>query len=134
MITVAKGMVACSALVALGIVSAIDLANSWATEPSPTAVVADRFPAPHEVFGPLKVVGENESPQAAGTAHKGDRLSSDADCARQQWPYFARQCLVSQDGSPVREVSRVVTLERRIGPATSELVRVPINAVAQHVR
>lgn len=132
MITVTKGMVACTALIALGIVSAIDLASSRPTTPSPAAAVAERFPAAHEAFGRLHLARDGASLSVGATGRKGDRLSSEADCAGQPWPYIARRCLVSPDGSPLREVSRVVTVERRIGPDSSALVRMPVDAAARY--
>jgi hypothetical protein len=131
MITVAKGMAACTALIALCIASAIDLAISRPTTASPAAVVAERFPAAHEAFGQLQLARDSGSLSVGATVRKGDRLSTQADCAGQPWPYIARQCLVSRDGSPLREVSRVVTVERRIGPDSSALVRVPVDAVVR---
>jgi hypothetical protein len=63
---------------------------------------------------------------------KGDKLPvSLADCDRQGWPYIAQDCLVSSDGNPVRKVSRVITIERRTGDNSSELMRLPVTDMAQ---
>ncbi len=32
-----------------------------------------------------------------------------ADCARQAWPYVARECLSAAQGTPVRNVTRTIT-------------------------
>jgi hypothetical protein len=53
------------------------------------------------------------------------------DCGRQDWPYITQNCLVSSDGNPVRKVSRVITIERRTGDNSSELMRLPVTDMAQ---
>jgi hypothetical protein len=69
--------------------------------------------------------------KAIADGSKGDRLLPSEACERAGWPYFSQQCLVSADGSPIRKVSRVITIERRIGDNTSELVRTPVADIAQ---
>jgi hypothetical protein len=32
-----------------------------------------------------------------------------ADCAKQAWPYVARECLSAAQGTPVRNVTRTIT-------------------------
>jgi hypothetical protein len=36
-----------------------------------------------------------------------------ADCAKEAWPYVARECLAAADGTPVRKVSRTITTNGR---------------------
>jgi hypothetical protein len=63
---------------------------------------------------------------------RGDKLMvAGGDCDRQGWPYFSQHCLVASDGEPMRKVSRVITIERRTGENTSELMRVPVTEMAQ---
>ena len=63
---------------------------------------------------------------------KGDKLPvNTTNCGQREWPYIAHTCLVSTSGSPVRKISRVVTIERQV---TQNLVTqnlVAQNSVAQ---
>jgi hypothetical protein len=69
--------------------------------------------------------------KSAGT--KGDRLVAGVptNCADQEWPYIAADCLTRDDGRAKPGHVRVITIERREGANTSVLQRVPQTTIAQ---
>ena len=69
--------------------------------------------------------------KTAGT--KGDRLVAGVptNCADQEWPYIAADCLTRDDGRAKPGHVRVITIERREGANTSVLQRVPQTTIAQ---
>jgi len=133
MFALRKGMVALSALVSAGVVAAFAVTGSRA-EDSAAAQVAQRFPAGHEMFAPVSTssfAGQQMNQQPVTDGGKNDRLPLSNTCSREDWPFLSQQCLVSVEGSPVRKVQRVITIERRIGENTSELARLPVTDLAQ---
>ena len=44
---------------------------------------------------------------------QGATVQPTVDCAKQAWPYVARECLSAVDGTPARKVTRVVTTTAR---------------------
>jgi hypothetical protein len=132
MITITKSMVALSALMAAGLVAAVDLSGSRVDDQSAAAQVAQRFPTNSEMFTPVSV-GSFAAQKLieAADGRKGDKLPAADNCPQQDRPHLSPQCLISKDGSPVRKVIRVITVERRLGDNTSELVRVPVTNLAQ---
>jgi hypothetical protein len=135
MIAITKGMVALSALMSAGLVTAVDMAVPTADAQAPAVQVEERFPLSSEMFTPmpLATLAMNlYNAQQAQMDRKGDKLAvPSTDCEDQSWPYIAHDCLVSPDGKPVRKVSRVITIERRTGDNSSELVRLPVTDMAQ---
>jgi hypothetical protein len=134
MIIISKSMIALSALMSAGLVAAVDMGAPTAVQHTAVSQVAQRFPLPSEMFSPVPLTqfaAMKFAAQQRADGSKGDKLATSDACERQGWPYFAQQCLVSPDGGPVRKVSRVITLERRIGDNTSELVRMPVTDLAQ---
>jgi hypothetical protein len=135
MFAIAKSMGALSALILVGLVAAVDMSRPRAEDLSAATQVVQRFPTSSEMFAPLsmtlfaaqKLI--DEQPVADGRKH--DKLPVSESCSHQDGPYRSQQCLASADGSPVRKVNRVITIERRIGDNTSELVRVPVADLAQ---
>jgi hypothetical protein len=135
MITISKTMLALSALMSAGLVAALALPSTATENQTPNMQVSQRFPVADEMFAPVPLTQFAaqkfiEQKQIADGS-KGDRLAGSDACDRAGWPYFAYDCLVSADGVPVRKVSRVITIERRVGDNTSELVRTPVADVAQ---
>jgi hypothetical protein len=134
MIAITKGMLALSALVSAGFVTAIDMAATRADDKTAAMQVAERFPLTSEMFTPTSLAtlatDQLKAQNAAEMDRKGDKLPV-ADCDRHDWPYIAQNCLVSSDGNPVRKVSRVITIERRTGDNSSELMRLPVTDMAQ---
>lgn len=127
-----KSMIALSVLVSAGLVTAYDITAPQSGDQSAAAQVAQRFPRADEAFRrviPAKAPA-SEAPKPVAAGAKGDKLPSPASCGQREWPYIDQACLVSADGSPVRNVSRFVTIERRVDESTSELVRVPASALA----
>src|SRR5262245_24667103 len=132
MFAISKSTVALSALLSAGIVAGLAVTGSRAENSA--AQVAQRFPASHEMFAQLPIewfAAQKMNQEQATEAGKNDRMPLSDTCARQDWPYLSQQCLVSIDGSPVRKVQRVITIERRIGENTSELARLPVTDLAQ---
>lgn len=130
MIALTKTMIALSAVMSAGLVTAYDTADSRQQPTAPAVEIAKRFPTANEMLvpGAQAILG-----QAMKTG-KGDRIAAApaADgCTGQQWPYIATECLASK-GANVREPSRTITIERRIGDNTSELVRISNTKVAGH--
>jgi hypothetical protein len=132
MIAISKGMLALSALVAAGFVTAIDMAAPRADDQTAAMQVAERFPLSSEMFTPVPLasLARNQVDHQDATDRKGDKLPV-PECDRHDWPYIAQNCLVSFDGNPVRKVSRVITIERRTGDNSSELLRLPVTDMAQ---
>jgi hypothetical protein len=131
MITITKSMIALSALLAAGAVAALDM--SGAAGPSAAAQVASRFPTENEMFKPVSMTSFTQKlieQQIQTEGRKADRQPVSETCTRQEWPYLAQQCLVSKDGQSIRKVNRIITVERRVGDSTSELVRLPITDLA----
>jgi hypothetical protein len=136
MIAITKGMLALSALVSAGFVTAIDMVASRADDKTAAVQVAERFPLTSEMFTPVSfatlATNQLNSQKAVEMDRKGDKLPvPTTDCSRQDWPYIAQDCLVSSDGNPVRKVTRVITVERRTGENSSELLRLPVTDMAQ---
>jgi hypothetical protein len=132
MVTITKSMIALSALLAAGAVAALDM--SGATRPSAAAQVASRFPAENEMFKPVSMTSFTQKlieQQIQTEGRKADRQPVTETCTRQEWPYLAQRCLVSKDGQSISKVHRIITVERRVGDSTSELVRLPITDLAQ---
>jgi len=133
MFTINKSIVALSALVSVGVAAGLAVTGSRA-EDSAATQVAQRFPASHEMFAQLPIewfTSQKPNQQPATETGKNDRMPLSETCSRQDWPYLSQQCLVTVDGSPVRKVQRVITIERRIGENTSELARLPVTDLAQ---
>jgi hypothetical protein len=146
MITVSKGMIGLAVLIAGGLVS-IDKLTEARPQSSPTSAIASRFVFSADIRSPL---GEGVDLAAArrdaaaalaavmipmdAAARKGDRLGVEAKaaCSDQTWPNIASQCLVADDGTPVRRTVRYVTIERRTAPSASELVRFHVTEVANN--
>ena len=135
MIIISKTMLALSALVSTGLVAALDVPSTATENQTPNFQVSQRFPAANEMFTPVPMsqfAANKFAAAAAADGSKGDRLQATTDsCDRAGWPYFAHDCLVNAEGGPVRKVSRVITIERRTGDNTSELVRTPVADIAQ---
>jgi len=134
MIAITKGMLALSALVSAGVVMAVDMAVPRAEEQNAAVQVAERFPLPSEMFAPvsLATLATNQlNAQNAQMDRGGDKLPFQmTDCDRQGWPYISQDCLISADGKPVRKINRVITIERRTGENSSELMRLPVTDMA----
>jgi len=124
-----------AALMSVAILPVLDIAHVGAADKTAATQVAQRFPLSSEMLTPVPLAtfagqGFNE-PQAAARSGKNDRLPKAEFCTWQDWPYLSRQCLASADGAPLRTVSRVITIERRVDDNTSELIRMPVADLAQ---
>jgi hypothetical protein len=129
MIAITKTMIALSALMSAGVITAIDAVAPRSESPSASAQVAQRFPAANEMFAPASIADFGKlMPQPVV---KADRVTASGSCEKQGWPYLSQDCLVSGDGAPARKVDRVITIHRGAGENTTELVRVPVADMAQ---
>jgi hypothetical protein len=135
MFAIATRIGALSALISVGLVAAVDISGPRAEDLSAAAPVTQRFPTSSEMFAPLSMTlfaaQKLIDDRSVADGRKHDKLPVSESCSHQDWPYLSQQCLASADGSPVRKVNRVITIERRIGDNTSELVRVPVADLAQ---
>jgi hypothetical protein len=66
-------------------------------------------------------------------AGKADRLVSIADCGKREWPFLALDCFAATP-KPVQPAEPTVTVERRTGSNSSELVRSPASATPASVK
>ncbi|NNM73035.1 hypothetical protein [Enterovirga aerilata] len=82
----------------------IGLIGAGESTPAAAAPAAAAYAAPPQAR-PV------ESPPAVVTQEAAARPA--VDCARQAWPYVARECLAAADGTPVRKVSRTITASGR---------------------
>jgi hypothetical protein len=94
------------------------------------ATLAERFPSADEIFRPADFIRATDTvapgPIVATSMPawgKTDRLLSMAGCGKPEWPFLAAECFPVQ---PARMAEPTVTIERRVGGDTSELVRVPV--------
>ena len=135
MIAITKSMVALSAVMSAGLMAAFDIGGPRTDGPPAATQVAQRFPVTSEMFSPVPMTHfaaqKFTQPQPVADGRRGDKLPVPESCAQQDWPYISQQCLSSADGKPIRKVTRVITIERRTGDNTSELVRVPVADLAQ---
>jgi hypothetical protein len=131
MISISKSKVALSALIAVGLLAAAASVAPRAEDQSPAAQVAERFPLANEMFVsvPMSSFTAAKFAQEQRQATKGDRLSAQ-NCG-QDWPYATEQCQLAADDNAATKVTRVITVERRVGDNTSELVRMPVADLAQ---
>lgn len=140
--------VAWSLVAATGFTLALGIATA-SHEPTPTAVVASRHIVVPDTLGEGRfsdadraalrrqataareaLVAKGTAGTAKSAAPKGDRLvPKGAGCADAAWPHIPADCLTAADGR-ARQPVRTVTVERRIGPDTSELVRTPVTRLA----
>lgn len=138
--------VAWSLVAATGFTLALGIATA-SHEPTPTAVVASRHIVVPDTLGEGRfseadraalrrqataaldaLVSRGAAPARA--AAKGDRLvPKGAGCADAAWPHIPADCLTAADGR-ARQNVRYVTVERRVGPDRSELVRTPATRLA----
>jgi hypothetical protein len=124
MFTINKTLVLTAAVIAAGLVAAIDMAQSR-TEPTAAATVAARFPAQGEMM-----VSLNKGEPTAEDRKTDKSLMPSEGCSREHWPYIADECLTSPNGASVKKPTRTITIERRVATNASQLVRVPVTQVA----
>jgi len=131
-IAIPPKVITLAALMSVGILPVLDLAHVGAADKTAATQVAQRFPLGSEMLTPVPLATfAGQKPEQRANAHSGkdDRLPT--GCTWQDWPYLSRQCLASADGAPLRTVSRVITIERRVDDNTSELIRMPVADLAQ---
>src|SRR5262249_13681844 len=138
MITITKSMVALSALIAAALVGVFDPTAPRAEDPAANVVVAQRSPMSSEMFTPVSIayfvsqrfieeqqLAQQDQQQQQREQQVDGGKSNKLDCSQQGWPYPSRNCLVASEGSELRQVTRLVTVERRVSDNESELMRMP---------
>jgi hypothetical protein len=100
MFTINKVLIVAAAVIATGLVAAVDIAKSG-TE-TPTATVAARFPSQAEMMVSLGT--QTETPAAI----------QGGECSREHWPYIADECLTTANGGQVKRPARKITTERPV--------------------
>jgi len=121
---------------AVGLVTPYDNGELPVREQSAAAQVADRFPTAMEMLRPVDFIRQPdriERDSIAAAAGKGDKLTHIAACGRRDWPFLAPECFVSPTAKLKRPPERTITVERRVGESTSELVRLAVPAAAAAV-
>lgn len=126
MITTMKTLVGLSALLSAGFVNAIDYFDPPREQAAATKIL-DRHPAMGGSDGP----GIRTAALTTVSTKKGDRLKG-VDCAGQTWPYIASECRVAANGARLRQATRTITIEQRVGENTSVLLRVPMMQMARY--
>ena len=131
-------MIGLASALSAGVVTAYDLPRQNAEPAGKTfydrILPSDEIEAPKTVVA-LSIPETTGSVQASAQPGKGDRLGDqlkgqDPACSAQTWPNISRDCLVAEDGTPIRKPVRTITIEKREGANTSILVRVPTTGVA----
>ena len=123
-----------AAALSAGAVTAYDMpAARDAAAPGKTYY--DRVLPSDPIEGPKATTVALVVPETTGSVRqegKGDQLrNSDPSCASQTWPHIARECLVSESGTPVRKPARTITIEKRDSASSSTLVRVPASVATR---
>jgi hypothetical protein len=119
-----------------GIVTAYDLPQVRDSAAPMGKTYYDRVLPSEPVEGSRAVTVAATMPETTGSvagatqSGKSDQLRTDPTCASQTWPNISRDCLVAENGTPVRKAARTITIEKREGANTSILVRVPTTGVA----
>jgi hypothetical protein len=117
-------LIALSALIAIGVVT-LDGLNARTSNTAATNV-AERFPAQDQTFAAY--VPATEIVNAGHAATKTFVPSS--DCVHEHWPYIADECLVSDEGVPVKPL-RTIKIER---PTKAPAGKVMIASTANPIR
>lgn len=98
-----------------------------AVAPSQERISTERFAAPALI--PAAGLDEVQlATYGAAQAAKQDRLVISASgCEGHSWPNIPLRCLFSDDTPAARRTVRMITIEERVGAATSVLSRMPAN-------
>lgn len=123
------------AALSAGVVTAYDLPQARDAAVPASKAFHDRIPPSEPIAAPKATQVVLASPEHTGSVKqegKADRLAGAAGCAAETWPNISRDCLVAEDGTPLRKPARTITItmERRDRANTSTLVRVPATGVA----
>jgi hypothetical protein len=117
-----------SALTA-GVVTAYDLPQARDAAQPAGKTFYDRVLPSEPVDAPRATTVALTIPEHTGSVKqdgKGDALrGADTGCAAQTWPNISRDCVVSENGAPVRKPIRTITIEKRDSANSSTLVRLP---------
>ena len=122
-----------AAALSAGVVTAYDLPEARDTA-APGKTYYDRILPSDPIEAPKAMTVALTMPEHTGSVKqegKTDQLrNGDPSCANQTWPNIARECLLAENGTPVRKPVRTITIEKRDAANSSTLVRVPAPSVA----
>ena len=117
MFRINKTLVATAAIVAVGLVAVIDIAQSR-TEPTASQTVAARFPVKAELMAAINLTSPTEE-----TRPNDKGMMPTESCTREHWPYIADECLTANDGAKVKRPTRTITIERQVASTGRTQVR-----------
>ena len=129
-------MIGLASALSAGVVTAYDLPRQ---SPEPVGkTYYDRVLPSDPIEGERAITVAAAMPETTGSVAtetaaapgKADQLRTDPSCQAQTWPNISRDCLVAENGTPIRKATRTITIEKREGANTSTLVRVPATGVA----
>ncbi len=128
-------IISLTAALSAGVVTAYDLPRETVAPVGKTfydrVLPSDRVEAPKAVAYAASLPETTGSVREVRQDGKGDQLRGlDQSCAAQTWPNISRDCVVAENGTPVRKPVRTITIEKRESANTSTLVRVPATGVA----
>ena len=129
-------MIGLASALSAGVVTAYDLPQMRDTAAPAGKTYYDRVLPSDPIEGSRTITVAAAMPETTGSVKvatqpgKGDQLRTDPTCASQTWPNISRDCLVAENGTPVRKAARTITIEKREGANTSTLVRVPATGIA----
>jgi hypothetical protein len=126
-------MIGLTAALSAGAVTAFDMPQAQDAA-APGKTYYDRVLPSDPIESPKAIVIALAQPEHTGSVKqegKADQLSAPAPaCAHQTWPNIAKDCLVAENGTPIRKAARTITIEKRDSANSSTLVRVPAPSVA----
>ena len=121
MTTLGKVMVGLCALIAAGYAGTATLTNA---RPTPVSVIADRFVFAADIPAAVsQAVDLTAAPRDAAAALSAVMLAADLSAKKSD------RVPMSTEATPPRP-ARYLTVSRRTGPSSSEIVRVPVTDVA----
>ena len=127
-------MIGLTAALSAGVVTAYDLPEARDVA-APGKTYYDRILPSDPIDAPKAIAVALVVPEHTGSVKqhgKGDQLrGAEPSCSGQTWPHISRDCLVSENGAPVRKPVRTITIEKRESVNSSTLVRVPASVATR---
>jgi hypothetical protein len=122
-------MIGLAAELSAGVVTAYDLPQARDAAAPTGKTYYDRVLPSDAIEAPKATTVALVMPEHTGSvkqAGKGDAIAAAGPtCAAQTWPHISRDCVVAENGAPVRKPVRTITIEKRESVNTSTLVRLP---------
>ncbi len=122
-----------AAALSAGLVTSYDLPEARDAA-APGKTYYDRVLPSDPIDAPKATTVALVVPETTGSVKQdgkgGQVRGADPSCGNQTWPNISRECLVSENGTPVRKPARTITIEKRDAASSSTLVRVPAPSIA----